>query len=82
MARGLHQASVTGAFTALDFPAENGTTPPSTVYSESLTGAIYLDKQSEIDAYNNAWQSLAAAALDETASITLMSQHLKELTER
>jgi transcriptional regulator with XRE-family HTH domain len=79
---GPHRASVTSAFTVLDFPTENGTTPPSTVYSESLTGAIYLDKQAEIDSYNQAWQALTAAALDKTASIALMSQRLKELTER
>lgn len=79
---GPHRASVTGAFTVLDFPTENGTAPPSTVYSESITGAIYLDKPAEIDSYNQVWQALTAAALDKTASIALMSQRLKELTER
>ena len=79
---GPHRASVTGAFTMLDFPSENGTTPPSTVYSESLTGAIYLDKPAEIDSYNEVWQALTGAALDKNASIALMSQRLKELTER
>jgi hypothetical protein len=71
-----------GAFTMLDFPTENGTTPPSTAYSENLTGAIYLDKPAEIDSYNEVWRALSAASLDKHASIALMSQRLKELTER
>jgi transcriptional regulator with XRE-family HTH domain len=79
---GPHLASVTGAFTMLDFPSENGTTPPRTVYSENLTGAIYLDKPSEIESYEEVWRALTAAALDHDASIAMMSHRLKELTER
>lgn len=79
---GPHRASVAGAFTLLDFPAENGNTPPSTVYSENLTGAIYLDKPAEIAAYELAWQALDKAALDPEQSRTLMKQRLKELNDR
>ena len=39
---GPHRASATGGFTLLDFAEQNGGTPPSTVYSESLTGAQFV----------------------------------------
>ena len=42
---------VAGAFTVLDFAAEDGTVAASTVYSESQTGAIYLDAPSEATDY-------------------------------
>lgn len=80
---GPHRASVTGSFAVLDFLSENGNPPPpSTVYSENLTGAIYLDKPAEVSAYDEVWQSLTAAALSQGASLELLSQRLKELTER
>jgi hypothetical protein len=82
IARGPHRASVAGAFTLLDFRQENGSTPPATVYAENLTGAIYLDKPSEISVYGKAWESIASKALDEGASIDLMSTLLKELNDR
>lgn len=78
-----HRASVTGTFTLLDFPGENGSAPPpSTMYAETLTGAIYLDKPAEVQAYSEVYQSLKDAALDPAASIAFMSQILKELTDR
>lgn len=77
-----HRASVTGTFALLDFHGENSSPPPpSTMYMETLTGAIYLDKPAELDAYNEVWQSLDAAALNQAESIELLSQRLKELTE-
>lgn len=80
--RGPHRASVAGAFTVLDFHQENGNTPPSTVYAENLTGAIYLDKPSEINDYDEVWKSITANSLDEQASIAFMSSLLKELNDR
>jgi transcriptional regulator with XRE-family HTH domain len=82
LAAGLHRASAAGAFTLLDFPVENGSRPPSTVYSESETGAIYLDKPSEISAYEAVWSALASTALDRATSVKLISQRLKELNDR
>jgi uncharacterized protein DUF5753/helix-turn-helix protein len=77
-----HRASVTGTFTLLDFHGENGSPPPpSTMYAESLTGAIYLDKPGEVGAYCEVWRSLDASALDQAGSIELMSKRLRELTE-
>jgi transcriptional regulator with XRE-family HTH domain len=80
--RGPHRASVAGAFTLLDFLRENGNTPPATVYAENLTGAIYLDKPSEITVYGEVWESIASKALDERASVDFMSSALKELNDR
>jgi transcriptional regulator with XRE-family HTH domain len=79
---GPHRASVCGAFTLLDFPAENGTTPPSTVYSEMLTGAIYLDKPSEVDAHAEVWAALDSVVLSQAETIGLLATRLKELNER
>lgn len=82
LSAGLHQASVAGAFVLLDFPFVNGTTPPSTVYIESQTGAIYLDKPRELETYDQAWSSINSQALDQDASVELISQKLKELNDR
>ncbi len=77
----LHRSSITGAWILMDFASENGNTPPSTVYSENLTGAIYLDKLSEINVYEQAWTALGRLVLDEAQSIEVLSQRLKELTD-
>lgn len=77
-----HRSSSTGAWILMDFMAENGNTPPSTVYSEDLTGAIYLDKPAEINVYEEVWAALLGLALTPEQSIELMSRRLKELTDR
>ncbi|WP_243715620.1 helix-turn-helix transcriptional regulator [Micromonospora sp. KC207] len=76
---GPHKVSVAGAFIVLDFPAV-GTRPaePSTIYCESLTGSLYLDRPSEVEAYSDAWQTLQGLALDERASEDLVSTVIKE----
>lgn len=79
---GPHRASVAGAFTILDFPEQNGNTAPPTVYSENLTGALYLDKAAEIEAYSGAWATILDAALDENDTIELLKSRLKELNDR
>ncbi len=77
------RGAIAGAFTLLDFPAENGAgPPPATAYSENLTGAVYLDKPAEVAAYNDVWTALDRAALPQDESITLMGERLKELTHR
>ncbi|MET0494318.1 MAG: helix-turn-helix transcriptional regulator [Actinoplanes sp.] len=82
LSAGLHMASVTGAFTLLDFPDEGGNTAPSTVYSESQTGAIYLDTPVEVETFERVWAALDVAALDPAQSIELVSQRMKELNDR
>jgi transcriptional regulator with XRE-family HTH domain len=67
LSAGLHRGAVAGAFVLLDFPPNNngnGPTEPSTVYGESLTGALYLDQPSEVEAYEDVWISLADKALN------------------
>lgn len=77
---GPHLASVAGAFVVLDFP-RLGTRPaePSTVYSESLTGGLYLDRPNEVSAYIDAWTTLWASTLDEYASADLLNSAIKEI---
>ncbi|MEV6849590.1 helix-turn-helix transcriptional regulator [Actinoplanes sp. NPDC051411] len=83
LSAGLHRASVTGAFTLLDFPDEGGSAAaPTTIYSESQTGAIYSEAPSEVELYESAWAALEDAALDQTPSVELMSRLLKELVDR
>lgn len=80
-AAGPHRASVSGPFTLLHFPEEKGTAPPSTIYSESLTGAIYLDKPPEIEVYRQVWYSIVDLALTEQESVHLLAKVLKELND-
>lgn len=78
MGIGPHQASVAGAFVLLDFPRLSTRPPePSTVYQESLTGGLYLDRPGEVAAYTDAWSTLWASALDEQASEDLISNAVK-----
>ncbi|MFC4065908.1 helix-turn-helix domain-containing protein [Actinoplanes subglobosus] len=81
LSAGLHRASIAGGFVLLDFLPEDGTRPPSTVYCESQTGAVYLDKPREYDTYQQIWASLDEAALDRAESATLISRRLKELND-
>jgi hypothetical protein len=81
LSAGLHRAGVAGPFTMLDFPTPDGGAV-STVYSESLTGAIYLDAPPEMAAYYAVWAALEAASLDKTESVQLISRRMKELNDR
>ena len=67
---GLHPGRTTGAFEILRFPV-NGSgleSEPPTVYSDLYTGAIYLDKPSEVARYDQAFSGIWDAALDEDRS--------------
>ncbi|WP_080635258.1 helix-turn-helix domain-containing protein [Salinispora pacifica] len=74
-----HHVSLAGGFVIVDFPTR-GTRPaePTTVYSESLTGALYLEKAREVAAYAEAWVALDGVALDPIRSADLIKQALKE----
>ncbi len=75
LAAGAHQGALAGTFMMLDFPLTMRTTPePSVVYSESLTGALYLDRPDEIAAYEKVWSSLDGLALDEEQSGQLINK--------
>ncbi|MFF0232697.1 helix-turn-helix domain-containing protein [Micromonospora sp. NPDC005254] len=71
LAAGPHPGAVAGTVMILDFPPTKGgraAPEPSVVYSESLTGALYLDKPDELAAYERVWRGLDALALDEAES--------------
>ncbi|MEU1244076.1 helix-turn-helix transcriptional regulator [Micromonospora parva] len=68
---GPHPGAVAGTVMILDFPPTKGgraAPEPSVVYSESLTGALYLDKPDELAAYERVWGGLDAMALGEAES--------------
>lgn len=67
-------AGSAGTFVLLDFPAGRDTAPETTtVYSEALTHASYLDRPDEICAYELAWDRLVGCALDEVRSRELLA---------
>jgi hypothetical protein len=76
---GPHVASSAGSFTILDFPAVGTASPePTTIYSENLTGALYLEKPREVETYHGAWAELDRIALDQASSDDLIGEILKE----
>jgi hypothetical protein len=79
LAAGPHRASVTGAFTILEFIADGVATEPTTIYMESETGALYLDRPDEVRAYDRLWADVTAKALDEEESTKLMTAILREM---
>ena len=77
---GPHWASRSGAFTILEFPnSEERSSEPPTIYSESLTGALYLDKPKEIGAYERAWSILGGLALDVEQSGQMIQKIMREM---
>ncbi|MFC0003520.1 helix-turn-helix domain-containing protein [Micromonospora siamensis] len=82
LAAGPHPGAVAGSFVILDFPATNKgrTAPePSIVYSESLTGALYLDKPDELAAYENTWRGVETLALSEAESKDMIKRIAREM---
>lgn len=78
---GLHHGIMSGTFELLRFPLNgNGQdTEPPTVYVESFTGALYLDKPHEITRYETAFKNIWESSLDEKASWELITQVTREL---
>jgi transcriptional regulator with XRE-family HTH domain len=77
---GLHRATLCGPFVILDFPPASGGRPgePPVVYSDNLTGALYLDKPVEVAAYAEVWESLLAKSLGEAESEELITAICRE----
>jgi transcriptional regulator with XRE-family HTH domain len=77
---GLHRAELAnGAFTILDFPTVRGRQiEPSMVYSDGLTGALYLEKPAEVTSYQEVWDSLRTSCLDEQQSRILIASIAEE----
>jgi hypothetical protein len=63
-----------GPFIILDFGIDKKGKPiePTVVYLESFTGDMYLEKPVDVRRYDEAHQAIRNAALDETASRTLL----------
>ncbi|WP_326560747.1 helix-turn-helix domain-containing protein [Micromonospora sp. NBC_01796] len=80
-AAGAHAGAVAGTFVILDFPPEKGRAvpEPSVVYSEALTGSLYLDKPDELTAYQDTWNGLARRALDEGQSKHMINRLVGEM---
>ncbi|WP_327238484.1 helix-turn-helix domain-containing protein [Streptomyces sp. NBC_01317] len=79
---GLHDGIMTGPFVMMQFPTygDGPSTEPPTVYAEGFTGALYLDKPSEIHSYDRAFESISGSALDEAGSTSLLKQAARELS--
>ena len=67
-----------GPFTILEFASTGRTAEPSIVYSEGLTGALYLDKPKEVEAYDAVRHSIRSISLEEPASRALVLALVKE----
>ena len=80
---GPHWASRSGAFTILEFPTneKRGGEPP-TIYSEFITGALYLDKPKEIAAYEQAWSIVEELALSVEESGQMIQKIMREMNHR
>jgi transcriptional regulator with XRE-family HTH domain len=80
-ATGIHPAAMAGGpFVILDFP-DNGDVrgaEPTTVYSDGLTGSLYLDKPVEVDAYCAVWAEIIKTSLNEVQSRKLIATIAKE----
>jgi len=51
------------------------------VYCDGLTGALYLDKPSEVEAYAWAWEAAASASLSPKQSRELLLKRAREMEE-
>ncbi|WP_307868966.1 helix-turn-helix transcriptional regulator [Micromonospora sp. C95] len=73
LGRKLSDAAVVGNFAILDFPTRGArSAEPTTVYTEGLSGALYLDRVAEVRAYAGVWTELSAEALSVEESRTLL----------
>jgi transcriptional regulator with XRE-family HTH domain len=78
---GYHPGIVTGSFTVLRFPMNGGgvDSEPPTIYQEMYTGALYLDKPTEVERFDAAFEAIWDTALDERSSRTLISKTAKDM---
>jgi transcriptional regulator with XRE-family HTH domain len=73
---GAHSAEA-GAFTILRFPEPD---LPEVVYIEQLTGALYLDKREDVDAYMATVNRLSVESAPPRTTIEILSKILQETT--
>jgi len=72
---GAHAAEA-GAFTILRFPEHD---LPDVVYLEQLTGALYLDKRDDVDAYMAAVDRLSVESAPPRTTVEILSRILQEI---
>ncbi|MGC5285113.1 helix-turn-helix domain-containing protein [Micromonospora sp. DT231] len=78
IAHKLSRAAIAGSFVVLDFPTKGArSAEPTTVFKESVSGALYLDRLEEVKAYAEVWNTLREQALSVEDSCKLM-QEIKE----
>ncbi|MEU8925040.1 helix-turn-helix transcriptional regulator [Kitasatospora sp. NPDC048545] len=69
-------AGVLGSFVILEFPVRNDL---DVVYTEAMTSSLYLERDDDVTAHDQAFDRLRAAALDAGPSRRLVAQIAKEL---
>jgi transcriptional regulator with XRE-family HTH domain len=81
-AAGLHHGIMAGPFVILRFPLNGDGKPsePPTVYVDGFTGALYLDKPSEIERYATAFTDIWDTALAERPSRDMIQHAAREFT--
>jgi len=79
---GLHPGIMSGPFVILCFPltGDGKQTEPPTVYVDSFTGALYLDKPGEIERYSHAFTDIWDLALAEGPSRDMVQHAAREFT--
>lgn len=77
---GLHHGIMSGPFVILRFPlnGDGKATEPPTVYVDGFTGALYLDKPSEIQRYGKAFSDIWESSLSEDSSRELIHEAARE----
>jgi transcriptional regulator with XRE-family HTH domain len=82
-AAGLYPGIMSGSFEILRFPAgaDGAESEPPTVYAELFTGAVYLDKPSEIERYSVAFDGIWEQALNESSSGELVRRAAEALRD-
>ncbi|MGH3713527.1 MAG: Scr1 family TA system antitoxin-like transcriptional regulator [Micromonosporaceae bacterium] len=74
----LHSGVDCARFTLLRFPTDRrGLGEPPLVYTDVLTGALYLNKPEEIEAYEAMWNGMLEAALSPPESRKLIDDYRK-----
>lgn len=77
---GNHLGLITGSFVLMDFPVRPASrlTEPPVVYVQGFTGALYLDRETEIEEYRRAVSQIQKIALDEGESRGLLRRAARE----
>ncbi|WP_067568493.1 helix-turn-helix domain-containing protein [Nocardia acidivorans] len=78
-----HLGSLVGSFVLLEFPklSATGMTEPPVVYVEEHAGDLYLERESEVNRYRDAYTEIGRVALDVDMTRQLMLSIAKECGE-